>query len=107
MGINAEYMGSVGATMVCSRSVQSLVLLFYLVHTTPVRNPDLPMTRSLKLAEASGGICTTCFCAISTYDCHDINEDNLEFCRRKVCPRCSYNSVCLPEWCPPPTSLSK
>ena len=93
--------------MVCSRSVQScLVLLFCLVHITPVEL-CFPWEYMARSGEASGGICETCFLTISTYGCNDINEENLEFCRQKVCPRCSYNSVCLPEWCPPPASLSK
>merc|ERR1719427_2504335 len=89
--------------MTRKRSLQTLlVLLFCLLPQTHARNPH---HKGLSIDRNAGG-CELCFLRITEYECDDITPANAAMCRREVCPRCSYWSHCLPEWCPPPTTTS-
>merc|ERR1719427_1461208 len=89
--------------MTRKRSLQTLlVLLFCLLPQTHARNPH---HKGLSIDQNAGG-CELCFLRITEYECDDITPANAAMCRREVCPRCSYWSHCLPEWCPTPTSTT-
>merc|ERR1719427_1909240 len=89
--------------MTRKRSLQTLlVLLFCLLPQTPARNPH---HTGLSIDRNARG-CVLCFDRITEFDCEDITPANAAMCRREVCPRCSYWSHCLPEWCPPPITTS-
>merc|ERR1719427_1442899 len=89
--------------MTRKRSLQTLlVLLFCLLPQTHARNPH---HKGLSINRNAGG-CELCFLRITEYECDDITPANAAMCRREVCPRCSYWSHCLPEWCPTPTSTT-
>merc|ERR1712183_392897 len=103
-------MGSAVVRMTRKRSVQTLlVLLFCLLPQTPARNlhhTKLSIANVEFLRPQNAWGCELCFLRITEFGCDDITQANAAMCRREVCPRCSYWSHCLPEWCPTPTSTT-
>merc|ERR1711936_1246921 len=110
-------MGSAAVRMTRKRSVQTfLVLLFCLVPQSPARNLHhtkltignvellRPYLTGDLVRNANG--CELCLLWITEFACNDLTPANLAQCQRYVCPRCSYCSHCLPEWCPLPTTTS-
>merc|ERR1712212_425024 len=104
-------MGSAAVRMTRKGSIRTLlVLLFCLVPQTPAKNlhhtrlsiGNVELLRPYLTGDAARGAysCDLCHLQITRFDCNEITEENIEQCRRDVCPRCSYWSHCLPEWCP-------
>merc|ERR1712183_261415 len=109
-------MGSAAVRMTRKGSIHTLlVLLFCLVPPTPARNlhhekltiGNVELLRPYLTGDAARSAyysCVLCNLQMTRFVCHDITEKNIKQCRRDVCPRCSYWSHCLPEWCPLPTT---
>merc|ERR1711931_374273 len=111
-------MGSAAVRMTRKGSIHTLlVLLFCLVPQTPARNlhhtrlsiGNAELLRPYLTGDAARSAyysCVLCNLQLTEFGCNEIIPENKEQCRRDVCPRCSYWSHCLPEWCPLPTTTS-
>merc|ERR1712168_1606033 len=109
-------MGSAAVRMTRKGSIHTLlVLLFCLVPPTPARNlhhekltiGNVELLRPYLTGDAARSAyysCVLCNLQLTEFGCNEIIPENKEQCRRDVCPRCSYWSHCLPEWCPPRTT---